>query len=106
MNAIDDVIMCSGLVGVTVDEGGVAMFAQEIIGCCCLKVGVGIFIVTLTGFADFPHVRCDGASFGKWFGEQRGLPGWIANLVAKCHIRGIIKAQRVTVREHELPFGG
>jgi len=69
VNAIDDVIVRSGLVGVTVDEGGVAMLTQKIIGRSSLQVGVGIVLVALTGFADFAHVCGDSAPFGKRLGE-------------------------------------
>ena len=51
MNAIDDVVVRRRLVCMAVDEGDVAMVAQEIVGGGGLQVAVGIGLALLAGVA-------------------------------------------------------
>ena len=109
MDAVDEVVVLGGEVGVAVDEGGVAVRAQEVVGSAGVevhqvtlrRVGFGLFGV----FALLAQRGGDGFAFGEWFGEEDVAPRWIAHLRAESLVVSVVGAQQVAVRKDELPSG-
>lgn len=97
MDVIDDVVVGCWLVCVFMDEGGVVVGVEEIVGGGCLQVGIRIFFVVLVGFVDFVYVGGDGVMFSQGFGEQGGLLFWIVYLGLECYIGCVVQIEGVVV---------
>ena len=94
VNAIDQMVVPIRSVGVPVDEGGIAVLAQEVVG----RGGVEIHqlglceLVALGGFALLAKRGGDRFPFGERFGEKARLPGRCAHLGAKGEVGRVVGA--------------
>ena len=103
VNAIDHVIVSCRTVRVAVDERGVAICAQEVVGRSGIDVHQESGLATLGRFALLAQRKDHLLTFGQRLGEKGRLPIRLANERAKRLVLAVIGAQRIAVGEDELP---
>ena len=86
VNAVDNVLMCCRLMRMAMNEGGVAVGAQEIVGIARIEIHqVGRFTL-FVGFALRADMRRDGPALGQRFCQKTLLPLRVAYLATEILI--------------------
>ena len=101
--AVDPVRMPARTMRVTVDQGGVAVSAEKIVGGRRVEVWVRHGSFTFGGFALPAHGRNGRPAFAERSAEKIVAPGRRAHARTKRLIVNIAGAQRVPVREDKTP---
>lgn len=100
MDAVDEVVVLGGEVGVAVDEGGVGVVAEEIVGGGRRQVFINRIQALAAGAAP-AQVASEHHPQPARLGPHFGQPDGVAHLGAVGLVAGVVEAECIAVREDE-----
>lgn len=101
-DAVDEVVMRRRSVRMAMNEGGVTMFAEQVVNGVAIEIGeivAGIVFALFGLFALGAKGCCRHLAFGKRSGQCRCAKGRMADFRAERLVVAVVGAQCVAVRE-------